>query len=664
MTKKIKREGAITLVALVISIIVILILAGISIQTLMGENGIINKASIAKEESKKKEYKEELEIIGIDLEEKEGINLSSEEFMEKYKEKIVADAMFEGAKLNGPIDEDGTIVIIVKTKEGYVYKVTRNKVEYIDKTEETTPPTIKDSDIEGVCEPTGWTNGKVQVTLNINNTDLSNYGLQYSLDGKTNWKTYSGPITFEDNGKLFVRLKNKYLEYTDATVVNVANIDRLAPKQFVPTATLTTNSVTLTGSTTDAPKTEKDGCSGIKEYYFSNDNGATWKQNSNKLATSYTFTKLQQNKEYTLKMKAVDKAGNEVVTNAITKTTGKVPSLTDSNVKIEATPTGWTKKVEVTITTEITGYTLRYSTDGITWKNYTQKISITDNGPIYAQLWDGTNAGGYATKNITNIDNEAPEIIEFITNNAYTAGAIIGLKDNNELKSVKVSNPNGENLNLYDADNSQLLNNTSSINAKEYRFIFLDDKDGVYKITAEDEAGNIKEKFIKIKFLFKAVYNGEGRQPLADQCTTITGGWLTNYWKSTYGDIDKVTYGDLSNVGTLTIKAEPSTVNGRLGTWYTKNEIDLTEYDYLRDAKYNFLSTTSDNLWLWAGTQFGMCSTAEATSWAVTTLDISDIKEKRTIITGMNNGDTSKSYDFYIPICYMYKISDSDKFDD
>ena len=148
MTKKIKREGAITLVALVISIIVILILAGISIQTLMGENGIINKASIAKEESKKKEYKEELEIIGIDLEEKEGINLSSEEFMEIYKEKIVADAMFEGAKLNGPIDEDGTIVIIVKTKEGYVYKVTRNKVEYIDKIEETTPPTIKDSDIE------------------------------------------------------------------------------------------------------------------------------------------------------------------------------------------------------------------------------------------------------------------------------------------------------------------------------------------------------------------------------------------------------------------------------------------------------------------------------------------------------------------------------------
>ena len=148
MRKNLKNQKGITLIALVITIIILLILAGISIQTLMGENGIINKASIAKEESKKKEYKEELEIIGIDLEEKEGINLSSEEFMEKYKEKIVADAMFEVAKLNDPIDEDGTIVIIVKTKEGYVYKVTRNKVEYIDKIEETTPPTIKDSDIE------------------------------------------------------------------------------------------------------------------------------------------------------------------------------------------------------------------------------------------------------------------------------------------------------------------------------------------------------------------------------------------------------------------------------------------------------------------------------------------------------------------------------------
>ena len=42
-----KTKG-ITLIALVITIIVLLILAGISIATLMGENGIVEKAQKAK----------------------------------------------------------------------------------------------------------------------------------------------------------------------------------------------------------------------------------------------------------------------------------------------------------------------------------------------------------------------------------------------------------------------------------------------------------------------------------------------------------------------------------------------------------------------------------------------------------------------------------------
>lgn len=59
-----KQNRGITLVALVITIIVLLILAGISIATLTGDNGVLNKASTAKDESKKAEYKEILELIG------------------------------------------------------------------------------------------------------------------------------------------------------------------------------------------------------------------------------------------------------------------------------------------------------------------------------------------------------------------------------------------------------------------------------------------------------------------------------------------------------------------------------------------------------------------------------------------------------------------------
>jgi Tfp pilus assembly protein PilE len=42
-----KKNSGITLIALVITIIVLLILAGISIQMLTGENGILNRASDA-----------------------------------------------------------------------------------------------------------------------------------------------------------------------------------------------------------------------------------------------------------------------------------------------------------------------------------------------------------------------------------------------------------------------------------------------------------------------------------------------------------------------------------------------------------------------------------------------------------------------------------------
>lgn len=46
-----EKNRGITLIALIVTIIILLILAGVSIVFLTGENGILNKAKIAKEES-------------------------------------------------------------------------------------------------------------------------------------------------------------------------------------------------------------------------------------------------------------------------------------------------------------------------------------------------------------------------------------------------------------------------------------------------------------------------------------------------------------------------------------------------------------------------------------------------------------------------------------
>ena len=57
-----KRNKGITLIALVITIIVLLILAGVSITAIIGEDGIITKAKIAKEETEKAADKENIEL--------------------------------------------------------------------------------------------------------------------------------------------------------------------------------------------------------------------------------------------------------------------------------------------------------------------------------------------------------------------------------------------------------------------------------------------------------------------------------------------------------------------------------------------------------------------------------------------------------------------------
>lgn len=51
MKKKLENNGGITLIALVVTIVVLLILAGVSISMLAGENGIITQAQKSKEET-------------------------------------------------------------------------------------------------------------------------------------------------------------------------------------------------------------------------------------------------------------------------------------------------------------------------------------------------------------------------------------------------------------------------------------------------------------------------------------------------------------------------------------------------------------------------------------------------------------------------------------
>ena len=87
-TKYLKNKNGITLIALVITIIVLLILAGVSIATLTGENGILTRANDAKTSTEIAEEREKVELSATAaLAEAKGGEIQQsilEEELEKY----------------------------------------------------------------------------------------------------------------------------------------------------------------------------------------------------------------------------------------------------------------------------------------------------------------------------------------------------------------------------------------------------------------------------------------------------------------------------------------------------------------------------------------------------------------------------------------------------
>ncbi len=144
-----KKNKGITLIALVITIIILLILAGVAIATITGENGLLTKADISKQETTKQEAKEKVgvEVLGsygnngkLDLEELnnnlsknvQGLTYQGKTLTEANKiETLPAIVVVNG--YNVKIHENGNIELDVDERWE---KVTGENKEYIDKDEE------------------------------------------------------------------------------------------------------------------------------------------------------------------------------------------------------------------------------------------------------------------------------------------------------------------------------------------------------------------------------------------------------------------------------------------------------------------------------------------------------------------------------------------------
>ena len=119
------KEKGITLIALVITIIVLIILTGVSIALLLGENGLILKAKEAKYVMDVAKAQEKLELIkGSAQIEKQRINLDDYlEELEKVKEINKVDDIERIDNINAEVIVDGKYKFVIKDEENGDVKI-------------------------------------------------------------------------------------------------------------------------------------------------------------------------------------------------------------------------------------------------------------------------------------------------------------------------------------------------------------------------------------------------------------------------------------------------------------------------------------------------------------------------------------------------------------
>ena len=337
---KIKKETGITLIALIITIIILLILAGISISALTNK-GLFKKAKQAELENKRAQITEYLKL------------------------KLINE------QTNNPFGSAEEIIT-----------ATRNNV------------------IENIA-------------------DLRKIGKEVTI----------GEISTEEEFKqvevyFYVTVDGDLYKVELKGVSFVGKIEEMNPAIKIVKITNTTSTITVEVTTA-----RNEG--GKLEYYIKSEDEEEYKLIETREEEKYTYEGLEQGKKYSVKVVAVAK--NKKTAEAIgEQTTGKVTKLTTANAKFTYNPSNWTNTdVVATASTDVTGFTIQTSLDGQTWSDTPSQTRST-NGPVYARLWDGTNAGGMLTGNVTKIDKTPATVSISATATGTSTGTLSAVVDDKE----------------------------------------------------------------------------------------------------------------------------------------------------------------------------------------------------------------------------------------
>ena len=457
ITEKLKEEKGITLLALILTVVIMIILAAVTINVVLGEGGLVDQAKWAAEQTANstKSEQEQLDDVADQIND------------------IIAGI---GGDTNSTGGEETN-------------SVETNSVEETN-TVEPEPEPIPDGTITiGEAQWQGDGTANVPVT-----SSEDSYAIQYQINGteEKGWKTVQDGIVAGVNhgdtvyarltdGEQYSEIQNKKIEDTTAPVVTVT-------VQGSPT----TNSITVTAQAVD---NESGMVTSPKYTYYikkSTEIESSYKTPSgaeNITNAQYTFTGLTQGTNYDIKVEVNgDKAGNKGTGTLTNQTTATVPGAGEGleTGNITASPATWSSgKASITLTTT-TSFQIEYQVGGIegSWTKGNSPVTVGNlnhGDTVYARLTDGINAGNSAS--ITILDNTAPTVS--INTGAITENSI----------EVKVTASSDGESGLADTNTYKYyLNNSlkSTTSNKNYTFSGLSTGTSyTIKVEAYDKAGNV-----------------------------------------------------------------------------------------------------------------------------------------------------------------------------
>ena len=455
--KDTNEKKGITLIGLTVTIVVILILAGISIGTIFNDNGIIEKAKEAASATNNSIQKDQEELNKLD------------EYLNQVLDGI-------GGNTN-----------------------TNTEINTVD----PIPP----EEITGIVKQSGeivWENGKARVVLEASE---SGYIIQYKINEGI-WKTYDGNSITDLNNTdtIYARLTNGT---KNGPETNIKVEDRIPPTIREISNSSETNRITLQVKAEDKETGIEENP--IYKYYIkrTTEGEEEYTQIEGQTGRILICEGLEQNTNYTIKVEVTDKAGNKGILEKEIKTDKILDVDTGlATGTIVAGEVMWNNEkasiaLETTSKLEIQYQVVEEgSIAGENWKIYEATITGLKNGDtVYARLWDGTNGGNAGSVKI--LDSEIPENAEIVlsstnVNVGETLTARVIQKDNKSGVSIEESkwklNTSADEIgtdenNYTDTfnENPQIINLNTTTAGTYYLHVLTVDKAGNKKETISKE---------------------------------------------------------------------------------------------------------------------------------------------------------------------------------